>query len=86
MTAFIQSHMDMALSPVGTSFLTEKDGVVATGGFGWSPSAFWAASLAEFYAALRGRDGKASDSNTITPADARKYARAAGYKIFGEDD
>lgn len=84
--AFIQSHMDLALAPAGTSFLTEKDGVVATGGLGWSPATFWSASLAEFYSALRGRDGKASDNTAITPADARRYARASGHKIFGEDD
>lgn len=86
MTGFINSYMDMALAPVGTSFLTEKGDVTATGGLGWTPATFWAATLSEFHAAMRGRDGKAGDKTTITPADARRHARASGHKIFGEDD
>lgn len=85
-TAWINSYMDMALAPPGTSFLTDKGEVVATGGLGWSPADFWAATPAEFHAAMRGRDGKASDKTTITPADARRHARAMGYTIYGEDD
>ena len=86
MTCFITSHLDFAIAPVGTSFQTNDGVVVPTGGFGWSPPVFWNVTLAEFYAALRGRDGKPGGSTSITPADARRHARAAGYVIFGEDD
>lgn len=86
MTAFIRSHLDMALAPVGTSFLTDKGDVAPTGGFGWATAAFWASTLAEFHAALRGRDGAKREQANITPADARREARAAGFTIFGEED
>ncbi|MGJ8570426.1 MAG: hypothetical protein ACSHXI_06985 [Hoeflea sp.] len=86
MTAFIHSHLDMALAPVGTSFLTEQGDVAATGGLGWSAACFWAATLSEFHAALRGRDGAKREQNKITPAEARREARAAGFTIFGEED
>ena len=84
--AFIDSHIDFATAPVGTSFLSDKGEAVPTGGLGWSPQVFWASSLVEFYAALRGRNGKSSSEPSITSSDARRMARAAGHKIFGEDN
>lgn len=84
--AFIRSYMDMALAPAGTSFESAQGGVVPTGGLGWAPSTFWAATLAEFHAALEGRNAVASRKTDITPVDARREARAAGFTIFGEDD
>lgn len=86
MRDFVRAHMEFALAPVGTSFEAANGGVVPTGGLGWAPATFEAATMAEFHAALNGRNAVAVTKTDITPADARREARAAGFKIFGEDD
>jgi hypothetical protein len=78
-TAFIADRYSVAVRAPLMGFT--KDGRAANGGgLGWTPQAFWAATLAEFAMAVRDPNAESG----ITQADARAAALAAGLPLFGE--